>query len=397
MGTRRTRLAVVATAIIATLLAAGAGGVAQAKPIHPDAPLTVMTRNLYLGANIMRPVTAALTQPDNPLALPHATDATWQVVEDTRFPVRAALLAGEIEEHTPDLVGLQEVALWRTGPLEITGPQVAEPNAQTVRYDFLRILLDTLAARGEHYTAVSVQEEADVESPSFAGVPGTTSLARPQDVRLTMRDVILVRDDSRAELVRAGSGQYDRRLAVPVAGRQMEFVRGYNWVDVRIHGKKVRFVNTHFEAFGSDHALAQARELLAGPAAVRGSTVVIACDCNSDPLDDRLSNGVEHRAPYQLLTGAGGFTDQWLQWADAEDGWTSGLGERVRDGSAAGFDHRIDLVLARTPSGKPLAVTAGAVTGTSVDDRDPATGLWPSDHGGVVLTLAGSGSGSGRG
>lgn len=381
----------VAAVVAGVLLAAGAGGTAAAKPIHPEEPVTVMTRNLYLGANIMRPVAAAQTQPNNPLALPNATDATWQIVVGTDFPTRAGLLADELAEHEPDLVGLQEVALWRTGALQASGPDLAKPNAQTVRYDFLQILLDALDDRGQHYTPVSVQQEADVESPSFAGVPGTPSFARPQDVRLTMRDVILVRDDGNAEVVRSGSGQYDRRLAVQVGPAQMEFTRGYNWVDVEAGNKRVRFINTHLEAFGSDHALAQVRELLAGPADVRGTTTVIACDCNSDPLDATVSNGVEHRAPYELLTGAAGFTDQWLEWAPAEQGWTSGLGERVTDTSADGFDHRIDLVLARTPSGKPLDVAAGAVTGTALADRDAATGLWPSDHGGVVLTLSGKG------
>ena len=58
------------------------------------------------------------------------------------------------------------------------------------------------------------------------------------------------------------------------------------------------------------------------------------------------------------------------------------------DATAAGFDHRIDLVLARTAAGG-AAVDRGTVTGNDVADRDPATGLWPSDHAGVVLRLRG--------
>ena len=96
-----------------------------------------------------------------------------------------------------------------------------------------------------------------------------------------------------------------------------------------------------------------------------------------------------HKAAYDLITGAGGFTDQWLEWAPAEEGWTSGLSERVKDTSAAGFDHRIDMVFGRTASGDGLGVDRGRVTGDELSDRDPATGLWPSDHAGVVLRLRG--------
>jgi hypothetical protein len=61
----------------------------------------------------------------------------------------------------------------------------------------------------------------------------------------------------------------------------------------------------------------------------------------------------------------------------------------VNDPTAAGFDHRIDMVFARTQAGDALAVDRGEVTGTDLADRDPETGLWPSDHGGVMLRLRG--------
>ena len=118
----------------------------------------------------------------------------------------------------------------------------------------------------------------------------------------------------------------------------------------------------------------------------------MVCDCNSDPLDHSVKStdplGTPHSGPHDYIA-ASGFTDEWLRWRPASEGWTSGLSERVNDATSAPFDHRIDLILARTPSGKPLAVTDGQVTGTQLDDRDPVSGLWPSDHGGVVLTLSG--------
>ena len=175
------------------------------------------------------------------------------------------------------------------------------------------------------------------------------------------------------------------------------FDRGYQWVDVRAGAQRFRFINTHLEAFSSDLAFAQAQELLANAPAA-GKTNVFVCDCNSDPLNNRVKTGIgdtlPHKAAYDLITGprasgGGGFTDQWLRWAPANQGWTSGLSETVDDPDASGFDHRIDMVFGRSASGGALGVDRGQVTGTDVDDRDPATGLWPSDHGGVVLRLRG--------
>jgi endonuclease/exonuclease/phosphatase family metal-dependent hydrolase len=301
------------------------------------------------------------------------------------------LLADEITRTEPDLVGLQEVAWWRHGSLQLD--QVGVLNAETTDYDFLQILLDELTARGEHYTAVAVGDRADVEAPSFTGSPfeGTTG-ADARDVRLTMRDVVLMRVKDGLSATGTGDRVYTHNLGFDLLGTSFDFDRGYQWVDVRAGARRFRFINTHLEAFSSDLAYAQAAELLATGTAP-GRTNVFVCDCNSDPLNDTVKTDIgdklPHSAAYDLITGQGGFTDEWLRWAPAEEGWTSGLSELVNDPTSAGFDHRIDLIFGRTATGGGLAVDKGEVTGTSVADRDPATGLWPSDHGGVVLRLRG--------
>jgi len=366
----------------------------------PGKPLTVMTRNLYLGADINRPVTAALTaqaQGGTPqdilVALANATHVTRAIVDQTNFPVRAGLLADEIAGTEPDLIGLQEVALWRSGTLDLA--HVGLPDATDVDYDFLQILLDELAERGAYYTAASIGDRADVEAPSFTGSPFNGTIGgSPRDIRLTMRDVILVHVEDGLEVTDTGDQVYAHNLTVPLLGSSISFDRGYQWADVRSGANRLRFINTHLEAFRSDLAYAQAAELLAN-APVSGRTNVFVCDCNSDPLNNTVKTNltppdtVPHNGPYNLITGPGGFTDEWLRFAPAEEGWTSGLSELVNDPTAAGFDHRIDMVFARTPAGAGLAVDRGEVTGTDVSDRDPATGLWPSDHGGVVLRLRG--------
>jgi endonuclease/exonuclease/phosphatase family metal-dependent hydrolase len=321
------------------------------------------------------------------VALANATHDTRAIVDATNFPVRARLLAREIDRTNPDLIGLQEVALWRSGPLELTA--VGVPNAETVDYDFLALLLDALKKRGERYRAVAVGDRADVEAPSFTGSPFDGTIGgSPQDIRLTMRDVILERVRSNVRVTDSGDGIYAYNLSVNISGVAMNFDRGYQWVDVRKGREQFRFVNTHLEAFSSDLAYAQATELLA-TAAPAGLDTVFVCDCNSDPLNNSVKpiDHVPHSAPYTLITTTGGFTDQWLRWAPAEAGWTSGLSETVDDETAAGFDHRIDMVFGRSAGGSDLRVRWGKVTGTDVRDRDPLTGLWPSDHGGVVMRL----------
>ena len=153
---------------------------------RPGKPLKVMTRNLYLGADINRPVDAALkaaakpgaTQSSIIQALAVATDATRAIVDQTNFPVRSKLLAREIATAEPDLVGLQEVALWRSGPLNPAA--IAHPSATTVDYDFLQTLLADLAALGADYDAVKVGTRADVEArPSPRRAPTLATSASP--------------------------------------------------------------------------------------------------------------------------------------------------------------------------------------------------------------------------
>ncbi|MGA8045025.1 MAG: hypothetical protein WCA30_02045 [Dermatophilaceae bacterium] len=362
----------------------------------PGKPITVMTRNVYLGADINRPIQAALlaqaqggTPQDILVALANGSEITRAIVDETDFTVRAGLLADEILRTSPDIVGLQEVALWRSGPLELAGP-VGVPNAETVDYDFLQLLLDELNADRPLYRAEVVGLRADVESPSFTGSPFTATMGGSmRDVRLTMRDVILVRDTPSLRVTGEHDEVYDANLSLGVLGATFDFDRGYQWVDVRAGGRDFRVVNTHLEAFSSDLALAQAVQMVGEATAMDRSTVIV-CDCNSDPLDERVKTQIgdtqPHKAAYDFITQT--YSDQWLEWAPAEEGWTSGLNETV-DEVPPSWTHRIDMVFARTASGGPLGVDRGEVTGRELTDRDPDTGLWPSDHAGVVLRLRG--------
>ena len=146
----------------------------------PDpGPLSVVSWNIYLGADL-NPV---LTSP--PAEIPLRAAEVWQQIQQTDFPGRAAQIAAEIKTHLPHVIGLQEVSLYRLqspGDAAVGG---TDP-ATIVAFDFLDILLQVLQAQGLEYEAAAVIENFDVEVPMLAG-------AQLDDIRLTDRDVILVR------------------------------------------------------------------------------------------------------------------------------------------------------------------------------------------------------------
>lgn len=377
----RSRARRVAISTLACLAVLGSAAAEASKPV------TVMTRNIYLGGDITRPLdaTAGTSGVATLIAFGRANHTLRGIVDQTNFPARARLLAREIAERKPDLVGLQEVATWSHGPMQLD--QIGVANADVVDLDFLAILRRALAREHARYEVVSVQTESDVEGPAFASLPGDPT---SRDERLTMHDVILKRAASDIKIEAEGSAQYDARVPFTIAGTTFSFIRGYNWADVRAGSHEFRFINTHLESQSSLVALLQAQELLQGPANVTDRSVVIVCDCNSDPLDHSTKPtdpvATPHSAPYDLIVGPGGFADEWLLFAPAAAGFTSGLSEFVDDPDLSGIDHRIDMIFGRSATGDPLPVDRGWIVGGDPDERT-ADGLWPSDHMGVVIRL----------
>lgn len=336
----------------------------------------VMTRNVYLGADLGPGLTAANTN--------ELIDNAGQVVNQvdaTNFPVRSQALAAEILQNKPDLVGLQEVALWRTGPFDLAN------DATQVEYDFLQLLTDQL---GSAYKVIVVKEEFDFETPvndqgpTPAGIGGAD-----RDARLTMRDVILARTSKQVKVSNATSGTFPTLLRVTVGGNTLDVTRGWTAVDAKVgKSKKFRFVNLHHEAFDSGPnnptnqgtvvgqgqiREAQAKSLIApgGPATGK-LPVVLLGDLNSD--DDTVGNDGDVLA-YNALT-AGGFRP-----VDTSNPMSCCLNDpNLVAGSLADFDHHIDHVMTNS---KQVKFLSGVVTG-----RAPVNGLWPSDHNGVQSLLS---------
>jgi endonuclease/exonuclease/phosphatase family metal-dependent hydrolase len=328
--------------------------------------VNVMTRNLYLGADLTPAIGAG-----TPEALFAAAGQILKEVEHNDFPTRAEGLAEEILTEEPDLVGMQEVALWRTGPpnLEVLSKG---PSATTVKYDFLQELLDELNAEGTQYEVVVVQNEFDFEVPADTG----GSAAPDINGRLTMRDVILARTGAGVETSNAKGGNFTTLLPVPILTSQVLVKRGWTRTDAQVRGSRpFRFVNTHLEAFEAHIRAAQAGELVQPPGPATGSLpVILVGDLNSD--DDTV--GVEDGIAYGILQVAGlveRSTDEPLSCCldDSELGESDG-------GEVGDFDHQVDHVMTNDP--EEVQLLGSAVTGLN-----PVNEFWNSDHAGVFSSL----------
>ena len=126
--TRTVALALLA-AVAACVACLAGTGLADAKVQKSKGSIVnVMTRNLYLGADLG----PALASKSNAEFF-EANGGIVRQVEATNFPVRAKGLAKEILENEPDLVGLQEVALWREGEPSAIPAKTGVPVATKVK------------------------------------------------------------------------------------------------------------------------------------------------------------------------------------------------------------------------------------------------------------------------
>ncbi|MGN6216127.1 MAG: endonuclease/exonuclease/phosphatase family protein [Solirubrobacterales bacterium] len=375
---RRAVFALIALAVALT----AATGVAQGK--GKGTPVNVMTRNLYLGADLTPAIQSKSTS-----EFIEANGAIFRQVEATNFPVRAKGLAKEILENEPDLVGLQEVALWRTAPPSLGPVFSGKPEATTVKYDFLKLLLAQLNKKRALYKPVVVQDEFDFEAPADAnGQPGDGPgggqgvLANAEtNARLTMRDVILKRLHAGVKTTNPKSGHFAHLLVEKVAGsKEVTVTRGWASVDATVRGsRKFHFVDTHLESFDNQAEYPsiraqQASELVApgGPATSK-LPVILVGDLNSDVKTEVKPGDGQ---AYRVLTKAG-FRERSTY---KPLGCCIDSSYDLRTGSAAEFDHKVDHIMTDAP--KQVKLLASKVTG-----RQKQHAYWDSDHAGLFSTL----------
>lgn len=318
-------------------------------------PITVMTRNLYVGADVDA-VIFALATPDPGDDLPSLM-AAIATLQATDFPARARAIAGEIAERRPEVLGLQEVYQLRVD-LTALGLPV------DINLDFLQILQQALDER--HLRYVVAAKVRDTEAAPFPGI----SLV-DYDVVLIDRDRVRIEGDVIARQFAYNIG--------PVAPG-VDIRRGFIVFQARINGRLVTVANTHLES-GNGPQLeflraAQATEL-AG-ALGTSSPVVLTGDLNDVPGSPM----------YQVLAGSG-LVDAWSAFGGGDAGLTCCHAPDLSNPLAT-FTQRLDYVWERGFGHGQAGVNGRAMlTGLRPQGRiaGPAGLIWPSDHAGLVVEL----------
>lgn len=310
--------------------------------------LTVMTRNLFVGGDILAP----LVSPD-PIA---AAAQVWEDIQASDFPLRAQGIAAEIAAARPDVVGLQEV--YAFVEVDLATGEV------TKTIDFLAELQDALAALGQDYEVAAAAEQTRIAIP-FAALGFA--------VTMVDHDVLLAR--ANLAVSEAASGSFETDLEAVLGGvLPVTVKRGWTSVEVKDQGLEVLVVNSHLEVkevpgtpLGAVQ-YAQGTELLA--LIEDEERTILLGDLNTGPeeLPDYWT--------YGLLRGR--FEDAWLAF-DLGAGLTC-CRASITDADAV-FSERVDLVLYEG------LLRPTAVSRVGIDPAGMIDGLWPSDHAGVVATF----------
>lgn len=330
--------------------------------------LSVMTRNQYLGADLT-PILSATT----PAGFVMAVQTALSQIAATNFPERAQAFADEIAERRPHLIGLQEAFSFT-----LNGVTGAPPFR-----DQLADLLDALAERGlPYYPAAQVRN-----------LTVTIPLAGGSVLQATDRDIILARSDVATWPVAIPGCRmsmdgcnYQVIAVVPSPVGPINIERGFVAVDAAAEGQIVRFVNTHLEIPELPVVIqaAQAAELIARLRATPNPLdlpVIVVGDINSAPTDQPFSfNGQTIIPPYLQFRSAG-YLDAWTLRPGSPPGATCCQANDLLNAESL-LHKRVDVIFTNAAT---TAVHANVI-GADPEDRT-SSGLWPSDHAGVVARL----------
>ena len=368
-----------------------------------EQPIKVMSRNLYLGAD----VGVALAKIPN---MPAAAQFMWDQVQKTDFSKRKKILAEQIRTESPDVIGIQEATIWYC--------KAHFWSKNTEVFNFTQELLAELG--GDYVIASKNGVEANNPGYSIGPIPFLTKVTDPQtfqklfgqndaDCGFQIGDALLIKKSLAQYVNQVGNSEYkDVYKVVPTL---MEIYRGYAWADITVQGTNVRFVTTHLESLWDANkvpkAADQARQLVSDLKNTKSPIVVIG-DFNSDPRDPRPINSpnpgeqptASEKCPagssmcnaYKVMREAG-FTDSG---PDASDPSTYSWGMNAlltgpdpkraaaakKMGNQFGFTDRLDYIFVKNG----IKVLTSKVIGQ--------TAPYGTDHAGVVTELNVSALGS---
>lgn len=342
-------------ALLRAVAAAGAAtGTGPAVPPVPEwdasRELTVMSRNLGIGAGLLELYDADTIDPE-------VVHGKFTTMTDSGVSERMAGIAEEIAAVEPAVVGLQEASLVRRGP--------PDGEADERVADFLGELATALLGRADAgYRPVATVTNADISLPAVA--PDGDRFT----VRLTDRDVLLVRDDVAVEGTTTGT--FAVNATTVVDGRRITATRGYCAADAVVDDVTVRVASTHLSVADTVRR-AQAGELVATFADREGPTVLLG-DFNA-----RADAGTASA----YATVAEAFTDAWGAVGNGDGATCCQLPELDNPNNRLGI--RIDHVFCGGQVEPLSAERTGATMDARVQMGDRT--LWPSDHAGVVARL----------
>ena len=363
VATRRVLGRVIAGLASTTIiLATSPAPASEAAPVVAERRFTVMTYNVYLGANLQ-----PLFGVQDPREVIARAAVVFAHLDRVNFNVRAVAIARQIIENEPDVVALQEASLWQTAPL-------SNPAQRTTRYDFLEILLEELDQQGSPYEAVSVNENFHGELPISFTTLGV----------FTDRNAIIARADlptSQMQTSRAMEGDFASTLPVPIGGTTLQVQRGWASIDVMLRGKTYRLIDTHLEAFSPLVRLGQVNEL-ATIVSDSPYPVVLAGDLNLFPRGLRAQD-----EPAWALLADGGLVEAWVQAGCFEPRFTAGQTDDL-DNVPSSLDNTVDYVLFDADFAIDAVADSCDIAGEELDDRTHTVpSLWPSDHAAAVVTM----------
>lgn len=315
---------------------------------------SLLTQNAYFGADLRKLLAASSTA----TAIEAASEA-WTCVQASDIPARAERIAEQIAASSPDFVALQEVVQWYSGTFE----------RMELRFDFLERILMSLRFRGVRYAPLAIRSDIDQTMP----VSTNGDLARLLD-----RHAVLFRVEppSPIQPYNIQSATYSTLVPLPALG-STQVPRSWIAIDAITSGGRFRLIESHLESYAAEVQVAQAKELIRGPAQ-SDLPIILVGDFNSNAAQDPALP--DYTSTYPDLIAAG-FEDVWSAVNPHDPGHTAVQAADLRNLKSL-LDRRIDLILTR---GR-FAPTSAQLVGATSEART-SSALWPSDHAGVVASL----------